>query len=58
MVVEEPDLDCDVLVRLGDVGVFRVGEAVVVVALVGEGVVLDKGGLACLVGAQPGATCS
>ena len=54
----EPDLDCDVLLWLGDVGVLRGGEGVVVVALVGEGVVLDKDGLARLDDAQPGATCS
>ena len=58
MVVVEPDLDCDVLVRLGDVGVLCGGEGVIVVALVGEGVGVDKGGLARLVGAQPGGTCS
>ena len=57
MVVVEPDLDCDVLVRLGDVGVLRVGEGVVVVALEGEGVRVDKEGLARL-DDQPGATCS
>ena len=56
MVVVEPDLDCDVLVRLGDVGVLRSGEGVVVVAL-GEGVRVDKGGLARL-DDQPGATSS
>ena len=56
MVVVEPDLDCDVLVRLGDVGVLCGGEGVVVVAL-GEGVRVDKGGLARL-DDQPGATCS
>ena len=58
MVVVEPDLDCDVLVRLGDVGVLCSGEGVVVVALVGEGVGVDKDGLARLDDAQPGATCS
>ena len=44
--------------RLGDVGILRGGEGVVVVALEGEGVEIDKGGLARLVGAQPGGTCS
>ena len=58
MVVVEPDLDCDVLVRLGDVGVLRGGEGVVVVPLVGGGVGVDKDGLARLDDAQPGATCS
>ena len=58
MVVEEPDLDCDILVRLGDVGVLHAREGVVVVALVVEGAGVDKDGLARLVGLQPGATCS
>ena len=57
MVVVEPDLDCDVLVRLGDVGVLCGGEGVVVVPLVGGGVGVDKDGLARL-DDQPGATCS
>ena len=43
--------------RLGDVGVLRGGEGGVVVALEGEGVRVDKGGLARL-DDQPGATCS
>ena len=58
MVVIEPDLDCDVLERLGDVGVLHAGEGVVVVALVVEGAGVDKDGLARLVGLQPGAACS
>ena len=58
MVVIEPDLDCDILVRLGDVRVLHAGEGVVVVALVVEGVGVDKDGLARLVGLQPGAACS
>ena len=54
MVVIEPDLDCDILVRLGDVGVLHAGEGVVVAALNGEGVgVVDKDGLARLGGLQP-----
>ena len=57
MVVEEPDLDCDVLERLGDVGVLHAGEGVVVAALVVEGDGVDRGGLARLV-VQPGAACS
>ena len=58
MVVEPPShLDCVVLERLGDVGVLHTGEGVVVVALVVEGVGVDRGGLARLV-VQPGAACS
>ena len=59
MVVEPPShLDCVVLERLGDVGVLHTGEDVVDVALVVEGVGVDKDGLARLVGLQPGAACS
>ena len=42
--MEEPDLDCDVLERLNDVGVCHTEEGVVVAALNGEGVEVDKGG--------------
>ena len=34
VVVKEPHLDCDILVRVGDVGVHHGGEGVVAVALV------------------------
>ena len=55
--MEEPDLDCDILERLGDVGVLHDGEGVIVVAFNVEGVGVDRGGLARLV-LQPGAACS
>ena len=53
MVVIEPDLDCDILVRLGDVGVLHAGEGVVGVVLVVEDVGVDKDGLVRLVGVEP-----
>ena len=57
--VKQPNLDCDILERLGDVGVLHTGEGVVDVALNGEGVgVVDKDGLARLGSLQPGAACS
>ena len=43
MVVVEPDLDCDVLVRLGDVGVLCGGEGVIEVALVGDSMGVGQG---------------
>ena len=53
-------LDCVAQERVGDVvGVVHAGEGEVVgVALVVEGVGVDKDGLARLVGLQPGAACS
>ena len=49
MVVVEPDLDCDVLVRLGNVGVFRVSIFCVValLSLIGLDVSVRRSFLGC-----------